>query len=76
MEDNNVSNFPGRQIPNQNGGNGNGIDGRLRSLEDRLARVETDMKHLATRAWVLGGVVGGMGAAAGITLLIIRLFPQ
>ena len=30
------------------------------SMEERLARLETHMLHMATRSWVLGGVVGGM----------------
>ena len=36
--------------------------------------METELSHLATRAWVLGGVVGGMVAAATVTIAIIRLF--
>ncbi len=32
------------------------------------------MEHMATKAWVLGGVVGGAALAATITLAIIRLF--
>ena len=28
-------------------------------LAQRLAAVETDIKHMATKAWVLGGVLGG-----------------
>ena len=41
---------------------------------ERLASIEAHMKHMATKAWVLGGVVGGMVAAALITLAVIRLF--
>ena len=32
------------------------------------------MQHMATKAWVLGGVVGGMAVAATITLTVIKLF--
>lgn len=44
------------------------------SIEERVARLETHMLHMATRAWVLGGVVGGMVAAATLTIAIIKLF--
>ncbi len=32
------------------------------------------MTHMATKAWVLAGVVGGMGLAAAIALAVARLF--
>ena len=61
-----------------NGNSGNGIEKRLREVEKSIVRLEarfdTELKHLATRAWVLGGVLGGMGIAATIALLFIRLF--
>ncbi|MDE0224348.1 MAG: hypothetical protein OXP28_04345 [Gammaproteobacteria bacterium] len=44
------------------------------STDERLARLETHLLHMATKAWVLGGVVGGMVAAATLTLAIIKLF--
>ena len=44
------------------------------TIEERVARLETHMFHMATRAWVLGGVVGGMVAAATLTIAIIKLF--
>lgn len=50
-------------------GPGNGSD-----VRERLARIEAHMQHMATRAWVLGGVVGGMGLAAALTIAIIKLF--
>ena len=67
------------EMPTPSGGDsGNGVENRLRQVENRLTRLETkfdaELKHLATRAWVLGGVLGGMGVAAGIALLFIRLF--
>ena len=56
-----------------NGGNG---DGGGRDVYERLARIEAHMQHMATRAWVLGGVVGGMAVAATITLVIMRIFGE
>lgn len=41
---------------------------------ERLAAVETHMRHMATKAWVLAGVVGGMVSAAIVTIAIMRLF--
>ena len=32
------------------------------------------MQHVATRAWVLGGMLAGMGVAAGIGVGLARLF--
>ena len=58
------------------GGNGNGR--RLREIERRLTRLETkfdaELPHLATKAWVLGGVVGGMVIAATMAVAILKLF--
>ena len=72
---------PGKviEMPTPSDGNsGNGSEKRLRDVENSLARLEatfnSELKHLATRAWVLGGVLGGMGIAATIALLFIRLF--
>ena len=53
------------------GGNGNGGG---REIYERLAKIEAHMQHMATKAWVLAGVVGGMVLAATITLIIVRLF--
>ena len=57
---------------------GGSSESRLREVERAVERIETkldsELKHLATRAWVLGGVVGGMVSAALITLATIRLF--
>ena len=33
---------------------------RMTTVETRVTVIETELKHLATKAWVLGGVVGGM----------------
>ena len=49
----------------------------LQTLHDRVSWIESQLKHVATKAWVLGGVVGGMVAAAGIAtgiaLIVVRL---
>lgn len=58
------------------GGNGNGR--RLSRIEERLTRMETkfdvELPHLATKAWVLGGVVGGMVVAASLAIAVLKLF--
>ena len=43
-------------------------------IGERVATIEAHMTHMATKAWVLSGVVGGMGLAAVITIAILRLF--
>ena len=55
------------------GGDGGGVGS---NALQRLAAIEAHMTHMATKAWVLGGVVGGMGLAAAITLAVMRLFMQ
>lgn len=48
------------------------LSDRVSTLEGRLDEMT---KHLATKAWVLGGVLGGMGVAAGVAVALIKLFP-
>lgn len=48
--------------------------GRSRDHGERLATLEERMNHVATKAWVLGGVAGGMVTAIGLALLLARLF--
>ena len=67
------------EIPTPSNGNSeNGIEKRLREVEKSLVRLDTkfdtELKHLATKSWLLGGVLGGMGVAATIALLFIKLF--
>ena len=45
-------------------------------IERRVTVIETELKHLATKAWVLGGVIGGMILAASLALAVVRLFPS
>ena len=51
------------------------VDSRLRSVENAIVRIDTTLKHVATKAWVLGGVVGGMILAASLAIAILKLFP-
>lgn len=47
----------------------------MADLEQRVTVIEAELKHLATKAWVLGGVVSGMGLAALIASTIVRNAP-
>lgn len=60
----------------ESSGNSSGGSGSRRDLEieRRLSTIEEALKHVATKAWVLGGVVGGIGLAVVIALTFIRLF--
>ena len=58
----------------RNGNDNSGVEGRLRAVEVLLARIDERTQHLATRAWVLAGVVGGMGLATTLVLSILKLF--
>ena len=53
-----------------------GNKGEIHDLRERVSALEAHMKHMATKAWVLGGVVGGMGLAATIALATIRVFSD
>ena len=46
----------------------------IHDLRERVSALEAHLEHMATKAWVLAGVVGGMGLAATITLAVIKLF--
>ena len=71
---------PGRSPPTSDfgGGNGGGIEGRLRALEVQVARIDERIigleKTVATKAWVLGGVVMATVIGIGIALTAIKLF--
>ena len=43
-------------------------------LERRLAAIEEKLNHMATKASVLAGVVGGCMLAVGIAMTYLRLF--
>ena len=42
----------------------------LGDVNERLVRVESQLQEVATRGWVLGGVIGGMVAASGLAAAI------
>ena len=69
---------PGSESSGRGGNGAGGNDARLRDIEHRLTCIETkfdtEVKHLATKAWVLGGVVGGMGLAVALAFTFLRLF--
>ena len=43
-------------------------------IEGRLSMIEEKLNHMATKAWVLGGVVGGCVLAVGMAMAYLRLF--
>ncbi len=68
--------------PKPNGG-GNGFPGSSASLADkvhaidlRLARIEESLKHVATKEWILGGVIGAIIAASMVALALLKLFDN
>ena len=46
---------------------------RLRELEIQVARIDERLKHVATRAWVLGGVVFANVIGVGLAIALIEL---
>ena len=66
-----------RATEQSGGGNGSGsrLEDRLRGVEIQLAEIgaklDAELKHFATRAWVLGGVLAGMGVAAMIAVAVV-----
>ena len=74
MERGNVTEFPSR--PLDGGGGGDQFDARLRAVEGDIREVRAYMNHIPTRAWVLGGVLAGMGVAAGIAIAVFRLLSD
>ena len=75
-------------LPEQNftdgGGNGGRFDDRLRSVENRLTKIETQMENVATKTdiqslhvWALGGALVGMLAVLGwLVYWILRNVPR
>ena len=60
---------------------GDGVDARLRAVEERLARLETRMDYMAAKEdiqklkiWFLGGIMGSVVAAIPIALLVAKVF--
>ena len=46
------------------------------SISERVTALETEIKHLAPRAWVLGGVIAGLVLATGIILSFAQLIAN
>ena len=42
----------------------------LGNVNQRLVRVQSQLQQVATRGWVLGGVIGGMVTASGLAAAI------
>ena len=68
---------PAHQAPQPSGpGGGNGLEGRLRQLEIELGRLDVKVdgikENMATKAWVLGGVIGGVVLALGVAIALLR----
>ena len=55
------------------GGTMEDISKKLDALNTRVTSIEATLPHLATNAWILGGIIGGMATAAMIGLLFARL---
>ena len=78
----NVTEFPDQDL---DGGGGGGTDGRLRSVENRLIVIETEMKRVATtenitelKNWILKtalAVTGGLLLTI-VSHLLIRAIGQ
>ena len=62
------------------GDGGNGVDLRLRAVEQGITRLETkfdtELKHLATKEFIYKTILGGMGIAAAIAGVIIKFWPS
>lgn len=69
--------------PSGGGPNDTDWEGRLRSVEDALTAMETEIPHLATKedlqkmkVWWLGGIIAGMATAAVIALTFLKIFSS
>ena len=51
-----------------------GVDARLRAVEDRLARLETRMEYMATKEDIQKLKIWVLFSALGIALLVIKGF--
>ena len=51
-----------------------GFDDRLRTVEGDTREIKVQLQHFATRAWIQGGILAGMGVAAGIGAGLAKIF--
>lgn len=78
MSEDNVIPFQSNQKAGPGGGGGDGVDARLRAVEERLVRLETRMDYMATKEdlkdlkiWVLGSA---LSTGIPIVLLVVKVF--
>ena len=64
-----------------NGGGGGGIyssgsalQSKIHDIDTRLARIEERLKHVATKEWILAGVIGAIVTASMLALALLKLF--
>lgn len=53
---------------------GNSYKAKDLQIEGRLSMIEERLNHIATKACVLGGIVGGCVLAVGMAMAYLRLF--
>ncbi len=79
MTESNLRPFPPRSM-SSNGGNG--IENRLGKIEGDIREIKIEMKHLATREWILWKAIvllfSAIGLAvtiaSGLTFVLLRQF--
>ena len=49
---------------------------KVHEIDKRLVRIEGQLKHVATKAWILGGVITGIITAAVLALALLKLFDD
>lgn len=82
MQGQKIINLPEQAFDSGNG-NGSKFDDRLRSVENRLTKIETQMENVATKTdignlkiWALGGaLVGVLGVLGWLVYWILRNIP-
>ncbi len=83
MDEQEITQFPG-QILSAGNGNGGKFDDRLRDVENRLTKIETQLSYVATKSdidklkiWALiGALVGVLGILGWIVQWALRNIPS
>lgn len=76
MQDN-IEELPVRQFRDDGGGGKGRLDelaNKIHGIDKRLSVIEVRSRHMATKAWILGGVIAGIGTGTMLALAIARLF--